>query len=586
MDKDIIYIDPSDDITDILNKIKQSEKAAVSLVPPKKSGVMHSSVNLRLIAKIARSGQKDIAIITSDEALIRLAAMAKIPVTKNLTGKATVPDLEEDIELPKLSKVIEEDVEQSEEDDTETISAPAEAAEKEEVAIPRALRPKKSKSDAAKSNPQNSESNSTFDKYRKFIIVGVASALAIIVFLVWALLFAPSATVIARVRTTPHNFSEQIQFTTTKAAAKPAKGIFYAKEQAKTVSDEIEFAATGEKDKGKKASGSLKLLRRGPSASITKDNNRVNISPLTVPAGTKFVYNGLGYIATASATFKGASLGVAEIIQYDCNKSACPGYSDEVSINVAAENPGEKYNSPSAQNWSSPSNAYSVTGANIGGGSSEIVKIVTQKDIQDAQGKIELDKRDDIKKQLFKELKADIFPIESSFDEAERKVSSTPTLGQEVGDANPKLKVEVKYHVLGVSRKELSTFIEKKTLKTVGKGKKVFATGLSQKTTKTKNGKNNTKEDAYLDDFKKDKDNYTAKLKTITQTGPKIEDKDILERVVGKKTGEAKAAVESIDGVVSAEIQTSFFWVNSVPKESQRVKVHIEITEGWCVSSL
>ena len=39
MNKDTIYIEPEDDITDIITKIENSKEKIVALVPPKKAGV-------------------------------------------------------------------------------------------------------------------------------------------------------------------------------------------------------------------------------------------------------------------------------------------------------------------------------------------------------------------------------------------------------------------------------------------------------------------------------------------------------------------------------------------------------------------
>ena len=52
MNKDVIYIEPEDDITDIISRIKSSKQKVVALVPPKKLGIMRSAVNIKLIAKI------------------------------------------------------------------------------------------------------------------------------------------------------------------------------------------------------------------------------------------------------------------------------------------------------------------------------------------------------------------------------------------------------------------------------------------------------------------------------------------------------------------------------------------------------
>ena len=51
MNKDVIYIEPEDDITDIISKIENSKEKIVALVPPKKTGILRSIVNIKLITK-------------------------------------------------------------------------------------------------------------------------------------------------------------------------------------------------------------------------------------------------------------------------------------------------------------------------------------------------------------------------------------------------------------------------------------------------------------------------------------------------------------------------------------------------------
>ena len=73
MNKDVIYIEPEDDITDIISKLKSAEEKVVALVPPKNIGVMRSAVNTKLIAKTAKLNDKVAVIITAVQA--RIAVM-------------------------------------------------------------------------------------------------------------------------------------------------------------------------------------------------------------------------------------------------------------------------------------------------------------------------------------------------------------------------------------------------------------------------------------------------------------------------------------------------------------------------------
>ena len=91
MNKDVVYIEPEDDITDIIARVKNSKQKLVALVPPKKIGVLRSAVNTKLIAKTAKASGKVVVIVTTDSSLVKLAASAQIPVAKTLQSRPKLP---------------------------------------------------------------------------------------------------------------------------------------------------------------------------------------------------------------------------------------------------------------------------------------------------------------------------------------------------------------------------------------------------------------------------------------------------------------------------------------------------------------
>ena len=91
MNKDIYYIEPEDDITDIINHLKSSKQKVVALVPPKKLSVMRSAINLKLIAKTAKNLDKAVVIVTIDPILMKLAATSGLPFSKNLQTRPILP---------------------------------------------------------------------------------------------------------------------------------------------------------------------------------------------------------------------------------------------------------------------------------------------------------------------------------------------------------------------------------------------------------------------------------------------------------------------------------------------------------------
>src|ERR1700758_1329961 len=88
--KDVIYIDVEDDITAIIGKVKATKEKIVALVPPKRTGVLQSAVNLKLLARTADQSKKRLVIITHNAALSSLAASADIPVAKTLQSRPEI----------------------------------------------------------------------------------------------------------------------------------------------------------------------------------------------------------------------------------------------------------------------------------------------------------------------------------------------------------------------------------------------------------------------------------------------------------------------------------------------------------------
>ena len=120
MNKDVIYIEPEDDITDIISKLKGSKQKVVALVPPKKAGVLRSAVNTKLIAKTAKNSEKAVVIVTTDPSLVKLSAIAGIPVAETLQSRPKLPSDFTPEELNNLAAPISIDGRNFDDDSAET----------------------------------------------------------------------------------------------------------------------------------------------------------------------------------------------------------------------------------------------------------------------------------------------------------------------------------------------------------------------------------------------------------------------------------------------------------------------------------
>ena len=226
MNKEVIYLEPEDDITDVLTKLQRAEQKLVALVPPKKATILRSVVNMKLIARTAKDCEKVAVIVTGDPAVIKLAMATRIPVAKTLQSRPMVPTPEMLQESKSSEQVIDEDLAEKSENSAqsaENAQNPAKSAsnatsktaktasEAPEGTLdasdadgavtldltdegPRCGRGEKVKNppNPVKNPPKPPQKASVLEKYRKWIILGSVTGVLLIIFLVWAFVFAPS----------------------------------------------------------------------------------------------------------------------------------------------------------------------------------------------------------------------------------------------------------------------------------------------------------------------------------------------------------------------------------------------------------
>ncbi|OYW41693.1 hypothetical protein B7Z28_02285 [Candidatus Saccharibacteria bacterium 32-45-3] len=85
-----LYIDVEDDITSVIDKVTHATETVVAIVPPKRTGMLQSIVNLKLLQRAAKQAGKQIVLVTNDVALVGLASELALPIAKNLQSKPEV----------------------------------------------------------------------------------------------------------------------------------------------------------------------------------------------------------------------------------------------------------------------------------------------------------------------------------------------------------------------------------------------------------------------------------------------------------------------------------------------------------------
>lgn len=608
MNKDVIYIEPEDDITDILEKIKKTKNKIVALVPPKKAGVLRSAVNIKLIAKTAARSNKTTVLISSDESLMKLAMAANIPVAKTLQSKPQIPKDFSRLDMgEEPSDVIE--AKKPEKKDEETAAKNSEKlAEKADDEVRPPFKTAK-EDDSKKSNPKENdgvleldsedleEKKSVrgakkalptkvpnFKKYLKFIIAGGVLLVGVIIFIIWTQVSA-HADINVKIKTSETNFAEKVTFVTGKESANPEEGIFYVEQKTVDKKVETEFEATGELDKGQKATGTIQVTIPAETQT-TQANIR---SGASIGSGYIFTFGEIAFKAV-----EGGSI-VYDLDDYDevvCNgNSNCKTKTPKtISIKVEAAENGDKYNIAASSNWQFTSQTWysskaTISGSEMTGGTSEIVKTVSKDDIEKAKTSITMPSDDQIREELASEFDSDYLIIKSSLTATDAKYTSNPDLEGEVkGDQKPKLTLERSYSVYAVKRADVNAFITKKALASIDNGdttQTIYSTGVSgfekKLTSNSDTSAKASKDAVFFDSYKNQDGEITAKLKSVVLTAPEVTEEKILEIALGNKKYDVSRNLKSTKGVSEVTINTKPF--STIPKNAEKVTINIELVK-------
>lgn len=568
-DKDTIYIDIDDEITGIIDKVKASNGKIVALVLPKRASVFQSIVNMKLLKRAADADKKNLVLITSEAGLLPLAGAAGVHVAKTLTSKPEIPtgpvDSDEDEE-------VDEDATEELEDEPEP-DPKAPVGELAAAGLTGAAIAKVAKDDEVETlNLDNTESTPSaasspakkaagapkkdkklkvpdFDRFRLMLIAGGLALILLIVGFVFANSVLPSATILIKTNASSVDVSMDLNLSTDAKTLDETTNTVPATVTKTEKTYTQQTAATGQKNNGNKASGSVVFYN------CNKDD-KLSDTDRTIPAGTGISNGGRTYVTQESVTVSPSSFAGSS-----CNKNRASG-----QVDVIAQNGGSNYNiggtvgfSVAYSNPGDGSNSFSASGGNISGGTDNNVKIVTQNDVNTAKSKIS-PSEDEIKKTLVDQLKKeDLYAITSTYSAGTPTVTSSPGVG-EVGDTVT-VTQNVTYTMFGVKEADLNTLLNNAIDAEVDTSKqKILDNGLN--------------------DMVYNVDTLTANSAKMTAStsatvGPDLDTAIIIKESAGQKPGPVKDKLRTNPDVTDVTVKLSPFWVSSVPKNESKIKVII-----------
>lgn len=550
----VIYLEADEEITAATSRMLASTSKEVRIVVPKRSTLLQSVVNQKLLKRAADNANKELILVTTDRTASHLAAQVGIPVASSVKADAEIPEAEA---APK-------------EDDSDIIEHAAEAAAVATVAK-KAASPKPAyatpmmKSEPKVNNPFAPQEEAApapvavaakaakapkapkvkknrkvpdFNSLPKKVLIGGGIVLAIILGFV-AQYFLKQADVTLYAAGQMVNVDTNFKVDTNAdsvsvtSATIPGRKYEISKDASGTT------AATGTKDVGTKASGSMTI------------KNSYDSSSHTFVAGTRFQSpSGLIFLSTESVTVPGASLSGGSIV---------PG---SATVNVQASANGDNYNlAPATYTIPGLPAAQQALikgqGSQMTGGTSKTIKVVTQGDVDKAKAEAIDKQKNDAIDELNDKVTDSQMVMPDSFTAEATDVTATPAVDSEGDQVTVKFKAN--YSILTVKKDDLEKYITAVEQKQVGTDKQIYQSGVDSGKITAVNG-------AY---------NFTG----TASAGQKIDTDALIEEIKGKRSGAAIDIANKVPGVGRAEINMTPSWSVKLPRITDHIKVEIKVEE-------
>jgi hypothetical protein len=313
------------------------------------------------------------------------------------------------------------------------------------------------------------------------------------------------------------------------------------KEAKKT--DTQKVAATGKKDMGEKASGTVSMT--------TQTNCTTTVG--AVPAGTSVSSGNFTFVTQEAASFSPSGFSGGK-----CVFSSVP-------IGVVAASAGDQYNLSARQYSVAGFSGVTANGSAMTGGVSKIVTVVAQSDVDGVKQKIVEAAGTIAKQDLTNQLKTEGYhALGDTFTAGTPLLTASPNVGDEAGEVT--VNVTVTYSMMGAKEDGLKQLVEAAINKQIDKDKqKILDNGLSK---------------AVINISDKNSTQTKFTVQTTALAGVQQDVNDIKKAVAGKKKGEVQSIILSRPGVKDVTVSYSPAWVYSTPKSTNKINITFQQSNG------
>lgn len=561
--KETIYIEADDELTTVIEKVLSAKSSIVAVVLPKRATVFQSTVNMKLLKKAATEAKKSVVIISSEPAIESIAAVAGVHLASSLSTKPSIPKKQKPIASETISsKELETSATLSEQDETETetgddadfetSSNKAKSADDETIELDNTSSdaqelPAGSLADGAKSQKKKrSFKIPDFSSFKLRMGLGILAAVLLIVGWVFGFIILPKATVILNTDTSSSTITFDFIANADVTEADIENGVLPAVRSEVLKEDSVKVPASGEKNIGEKATGSVTFSAQNCS-SIS--------APKNIPAGTGVSSNGKTYITQEEASFGSPTI-----------SGGCLNFSGD-KVGIVAQDSGTGFNLATGSDFTVTERPDASAVGSAKGGTDVTVKVISAEDVKKAtdqlKGTATADAVEELKKKLSEQ---QVQALAETLEESQPVVKNSPAVGAEAEEVT--VTQSVTYNMLGVKSSDLGALLDMRIQETL-------------KDSPDKNVRNNGLDTAVLRlATKTSTTNQTLSLQTIAVLGPEFDEQAIKEEVAGKKRGDIEKTLETRDGVRSVSVEYSPFWITTTPKGANKITIIINEVEN------
>lgn len=539
MSKETIYVDQDDEITAVISKIENASEKVVAVVLPAHSTVFTSAINMKLIKKAQDKHKKSIVLITSNVHILPVAAAAGLHTAKNLASKPTLPK----VAVVAANTDLPIQLDDSDASSAGLASAIATDADSDIIQLDNTVKEPKQK--GVPFNKKLKVPN--FNTFRIKVFGSSFLLVAVIIFWIFAAFVLPKATVTLKTDVSTIDSVLAVQVTTEVKTFDVTKLILPATMLDNKKTDTEKAPATGKKDVGTKASGTVKMIN------CNKDD-KLSDTVRTVPGGTTITdTNGNQFVSQASVDVEPSS--------YTGN--VCSSNKPSAAVAVVSVNSGGQYNL-TARSYS-VGGFVTITandGTGMGGGTSKIIVVLSAQDIEAAKSRLAGKSKTAASSELITQLEASgLVALPETLTEGAPAITASAAPDAEVTEVT--VTQVISYTMLAVSKTDIQSLVEADVKTKISDNQlKILDNGIDKKqlqiTTRTSPS------------------DQKLQITTVATVGPDIDIVGVANDVAGKSRGDIQTMLSQRSGVKEVVVRYDPFWVTKTPKKASKIIVVVE----------